>query len=98
MRAVPAPRPTPTMRVPDNADWPVLILAPVGRDAELAKNTLAAAGVASVLCDDLAQLAERIGEKTGAALIAKEALLEPALQQLVARVRAQPPWSDLPLL
>ncbi len=86
------------MKVSENADCPVLILAPTGRDAPLAAEALDQAGVASKICRDLAQLCAQIGEDAAALLIAEEALSAAELPQLRDRLRAQPAWSDLPLL
>ena len=86
------------MKVSENSSAPVLILTPTGRDATLAAEALADAGVASEICRDLAQLSARIGEDAAAVLLAEEALSAAELPQLLERLRAQPAWSDLPLL
>jgi PAS domain S-box-containing protein len=86
------------MKVSENADCPVLILAPTGRDASLAAEALAQAGVANEICGDLPQLCARIGEDAAAVLLAEEALSAAELPQFLERLRAQPAWSDLPLL
>src|SRR5688500_5769558 len=86
------------MKVSENSPAPVLILTPTGRDAALAAEALADAGVASEICRDLAQLSARIGEDAAAVLLAEEALSAAELPQLLESLRAQPTWSDLPLL
>ncbi len=86
------------MKVSDNSDRPVLILAPTGRDATLAAEALAQDGVASEICRHLPQLTARIGEDATALLIAEEALSAAELPLLLVRLRAQPAWSDLPVL
>ena len=86
------------MNVSDNLEGPVLILTPTGRDSALAAEALAEAGIASETCRDLAQLSGRIGEDAAAVLLAEEALSAAELPQLLERLRAQPTWSDLPLL
>jgi len=86
------------MKVSDNLDGPVLILTPTGRDSTLAAEALAEAGIASEICRDLVQLSARIGEKAAAVLLAEEALSAAELPQFLERLRAQPAWSDLPLL
>ena len=70
------------MKVSENADCPVLILAPTGRDAALAADALAQAGVDTEICRDLAQLCARIDEDAAALLIAEEALSAAELPQL----------------
>ncbi|MGI9086315.1 MAG: PAS domain-containing hybrid sensor histidine kinase/response regulator [Chthoniobacterales bacterium] len=82
----------------ENAGSPVLILTPVGRDAFLAAEALAAAGFDSIICDRFDQLIDRLDENAGAVLMAKEALVESELERFRERLSAQPPWSDLPLL
>ncbi|HEX8490167.1 MAG TPA: PAS domain-containing protein, partial [Chthoniobacterales bacterium] len=77
---------------------PVLILTPTGRDATLAAEALAEAGIASEICRNLAELSERVGEDAAAVLLAEEALSAAGLPQFLERLRAQPAWSDLPLL
>ncbi len=86
------------MTAAENAGSPVLILAPVGRDATLAFEALRDAGFESEICQNLEQLIERLDENAGAVLLAKEALVEPHLTRFVERLAAQPPWSDLPVL
>ncbi|HEX8280652.1 MAG TPA: ATP-binding protein [Chthoniobacterales bacterium] len=82
----------------ENPGSPVLILAPVGRDAPLAASALARIGIESHICERLEDLTARLDERAGAVLLAKEALVEPELGRFIERVAAQPPWSDLPLL
>jgi len=86
------------MKGSENADCPVLILTPIGSDATVVSDALAQAGVASEICPDLNELSSRIGEDASAILLAEEALSAAELPQLLERLRAQPPWSDLPLL
>lgn len=86
------------MKVSENADCLVLILAPTGRDAALAAEALAEGGVTGEICGDLPQLCARVGEDAAAVLLAEEALSAAELPQLLERLRAQPAWSDLPLL
>jgi signal transduction histidine kinase/CheY-like chemotaxis protein len=83
------------------ADEPehVLVLAPVGRDASLAAQVLAEAGIQARLCRDVAELCQGIEQGAGAAVVAQEALQRPAdLQRLLELGARQPSWSDLPIL
>jgi signal transduction histidine kinase/ActR/RegA family two-component response regulator len=82
----------------DHRDHRVLVLAPTGRDAELAISMLAHAGLAAEACTTLAELAQKAHLGAGAALVAEEALGPPAVWMLVDVLGRQPPWSDLPLL
>ena len=76
----------------------VLILAPLGRDAELAAETLGEAGFASEITPTLDALVDRIAHPCGVVLVAEEALNTPGLNRLTAALASQPPWSDLPII
>ncbi len=82
----------------DHAYGPVLILAPIGRDAALAAGVLAAEGLLSKIFPDLGALTEAVGADTGAVILAEEGLRSPHRDQFLALLRAQPTWSDLPVL
>ena len=63
----------------------VLVLAPTRRDGELAREVLAAGGVAAVCCADLASLAEELRAGCGAALLTDTVLDDaPGLARLLA--------------
>lgn len=79
-------------------DERVLILAPYGRDAALASEALAKAGLHSAICADLAELCREIPPGVGAALLTEETLLTRGVGCLVELLDEQPPWSDLPLV
>lgn len=76
----------------------ILILAPTGRDAELARVALTSAGVIAEAVEDIETLCRGIEEGCGAALLTEEALDAHAMRSLRAELEKQPPWSDLPLL
>ena len=76
----------------------VLILAPTGRDAALAHEALAGAGLAAAACADMDALCRETAAGAGAALIASEALTPAALRLLQEALAQQPPWSDLPVI
>jgi signal transduction histidine kinase len=75
----------------------VLVLAPVGRDAALTCELLAAAGVDAEACADGNEVCDRIGEGAATVVIAEEALASTAAR-LHAALAAAPAWSDLPLI
>src|SRR5205085_2767604 len=77
----------------------VLVLAPVGRDAHLARTMLAENGIRCTICGDLRALLHEMPLGAGAILISEEALgsMED-LYLLGERLARQPPWSDLPVL
>jgi signal transduction histidine kinase/CheY-like chemotaxis protein len=76
----------------------ILVLAPSGRDNAATAAVLHKAGLSAVACDDLASFVRELSEGVGIALVAEEALLGGALDELVAWIELQPPWSDLPFL
>ncbi len=76
----------------------VLILAPTGRDAALAGEALAGAGLSAEVCADMEALRREMTAGAGAALIASEALTPAPLRLLQEALAQQPPWSDLPVI
>src|SRR5579875_437988 len=76
----------------------VLILAPAGRDGPVAQSVLQQAGIASAICTHLDRLCEQLKFGAAAALITEEAFLESDSRALLAWVRAQESWSDLPFV
>jgi len=76
----------------------VLILAPTGRDASLAREALGAAGLSAEVCADIETLCRAMTEEAAAAVIANEALTSTSLKRLSETLSQQPPWSDLPLI
>lgn len=90
---------------PDNAivpgektGRPVLVFLPNTREKVLVANALTRAGIRAEIFDELDRLAASVSDQTGALLLAEEGLAGEAAPQLMARLRAQPKWSDLPLL
>jgi PAS domain S-box-containing protein len=76
----------------------VLIVAPTGRDAFLAADVLGKAGVTARICPSLGALAAAIDNDVGAVLLAEEALGSADTSFFLNALRAQEPWSDLPIL
>ena len=81
----------------DGLERRLLILAPVGKDAELMESMLVREAVACMKCIDLDCVARELERGAAAILLTEEALAERdgRLPALIAR---QPPWSDLPVL
>ncbi|MBP2295781.1 response regulator [Azospirillum rugosum] len=76
---------------------PILVLAPDGRDAEVIRLVLDEVGLATRVCADLRMLCHGLaGDVT--AVILSESALASGMDELVACLEAQPPWSDLPIL
>jgi PAS domain S-box-containing protein len=82
----------------DEAAGAVLVLAPRGRDAELAAATLKKTGIAARVYKNLAELAQGLGESTNAVLIAEEGLVPSELLLLLDVLGQQPTWSDIPVI
>jgi PAS domain S-box-containing protein len=76
----------------------VLILAPIGRDAVLTETLLQRAGIASCICNSLAQLQTFLTEGAGSAVIAEEALIGQDVCALARWIAGQPSWSDFPFI
>ncbi|HLX10692.1 MAG TPA: ATP-binding protein [Thermoanaerobaculia bacterium] len=82
----------------DGREERVLVLAPTGRDAPLACQVLADAGLACTTCADGEELWRKIKSGAGAAILAEEALSGWMVNGLLALLADQDPWSDLPLI
>ena len=75
-----------------------LILAPYGRDAEIASALLAEARRRAHICVDIGDLCRELETGAAFALIAVEALAESDVSGLSTWIAAQPPWSDMPIV
>ena len=76
----------------------VLGVAPVGRDAALAGEVLSPSGLQVKVAADLPEVARRLDQGAGALLFTEEALLPSHTPVLLEAVRAQPAWSDIPII
>ena len=80
----------------------VLILAPVGRDADVAVSVLRNVGIVAQPCQNVSELYERLraeGNSVGALLLTEELLASPMeYSSLTEWLGQQEPWSDLPNL
>jgi signal transduction histidine kinase/ActR/RegA family two-component response regulator len=75
-----------------------LILAPLGRDADVAAQMLKEARIRSVICHSLADLVEGLTHGAGFAVVTEEALRTADLHPLADWIGAQPEWSDFPFI
>jgi signal transduction histidine kinase/ActR/RegA family two-component response regulator len=75
----------------------VLILAPRGRDAVVAKEILRDAKLHSDICLDIEELLQELSRGAEVAVITEEAL-RGDIRRLAAWVSSQPPWSDFPFV
>src|SRR5262245_59079955 len=75
-----------------------LILAPRGRDAEIASKLLQEAGWPTLICADIERLCSEFDKGAGFGVVVEEALATDDLDALANRVNAQPTWSDFPIV
>jgi signal transduction histidine kinase len=76
----------------------VIILAPVGQDAEAMAALLDAQGFETQICNGSAEYSREITHSAGALLLTEEALEPAQASLLLDTLKAQPPWSELPLI
>jgi signal transduction histidine kinase/CheY-like chemotaxis protein len=77
---------------------PVLIFAPVGRDAALTRELLARASIVAEVCPSVASVRERIKSGAAALILTEEAFEHTDFEWIVEALRSQPPWSDIAVL
>ncbi|MGF6114581.1 ATP-binding protein [Pseudomonas frederiksbergensis] len=75
-----------------------IILAPLGRDSQIALMMLNEAGYDGVISRDLPGLCSELEHGAGLLLISSEALLGGDLDPLLGFIEQQPAWSDLPIV
>jgi hypothetical protein len=80
----------------------ILVLAPVGRDADMAVSVLRTAGIAAQPFRSLSELCEHLqtkGDSVGALMLTEEALASSnEYSSLVEWIEHQEPWSQLPVV
>jgi len=81
-----------------NKDERVIIIAPVGQDAVAIAGLLDAQGFETQICNGSDEYSRQITDRAGALLLTEEALESPQGSLLLDAVKAQPPWSELPLI
>ena len=86
------------MEIARPSEEQILILAPVGRDADLAREILAQAGIAASVCAGVEDLSAECEHHAGSLLITQEALVPETVAFLREVLAAQPAWSDLPVV
>ena len=82
----------------NNSKDRVLIIAPVGRDAQGMAELLVGHGFEAQICGSLAECAAHIQSGAGALMLTEEALELASLSHLFEALAAQPSWSELPLI
>ncbi len=81
-----------------NKDERVIIIAPVGQDAEAMAALLNAEGLETQICNESDEYPRQITDRAGALLLTEEALESPQGSLLLDVLKTQPPWSELPLI
>jgi signal transduction histidine kinase len=76
----------------------VIIIAPVGQDAAAMAALLDAQGFETQICNGSDEYSRRITDEAGVLLLTEEALESPQGSLLLDALKAQPPWSELPLI
>ena len=76
----------------------VLILAPQGRDAPVAKAMLAEAKLCGDIVESIPELVEQLQRGAGLGVVTQEALIRADLRPLSDWLDAQPEWSDFPFV
>jgi PAS domain S-box-containing protein len=76
----------------------VLILAPIGRDGDIAAGILRESGLQAEAHANIPGLCAQIGKGAGVAVIADEALKTADLRPLTSFLAEQPAWSDFPIV
>lgn len=84
--------------MPSHHEDRVLVLAPLGKDASLARDVLCRAGIVAEICAGSEDLSEALDAGAGCLVATQEALSPGLVARLLDVLHSQPPWSDLPLV
>jgi signal transduction histidine kinase len=76
----------------------VLLRMVTAKDADMSIRLLERSGIAAESCADAADLANEMAVGAGAVLIAEEILADQGFGRVMRALRAQPPWSDIPVI
>ncbi len=79
-------------------DKRVIIIAPVGQDAVAMAGALKSEGFETQICQRLNECSRQMAETAGALLLTEEALESVQASHFLDVLRAQSPWSELPLI
>jgi len=75
-----------------------VILAPQGRDAQVAAKLLREGGLTAEVCDNLRTFTEEIAQGAGVAVLTDDAIRNADIKILAAWISSQPSWSDFPFV
>jgi signal transduction histidine kinase len=76
----------------------VIIIAPVGQDAAAMATLLDSQGFETQICNGSTEYSRQMMDSAGALLLTEEALESAQGSLLLHLLKAQPPWSELPLI
>ncbi len=76
----------------------VLILAPLGRDAQIAATILTEAAIDVHICRDIASFCDELAKGAAMGVVVEEAFRNADLAALSDWIDHQPPWSDFPFV
>jgi signal transduction histidine kinase/ActR/RegA family two-component response regulator len=83
---------------PEQLEMRVLVLAPTARDAATSRDLFEAAGIRCFICNGIEDVCREAGRGAGAAVVTVEAVLGDKDGRVAGLLKAQPPWSDFPLV
>ncbi|MGV8921626.1 MAG: response regulator [Pseudomonas sp.] len=86
------------MSIPGPLSERAVILAPGGRDSQIAVMLLKEAGFPALVARDLSHLCDELTSGAGLAIIADEALHGTDISPLLEVMARQPAWSDIPIV
>jgi signal transduction histidine kinase/CheY-like chemotaxis protein len=75
-----------------------LILAPRGRDSEVARSLFRQAGIDSIVCRDVPDVASKLEDDVAFVFLTEEAVANVDLRPLGSWIGRQAAWSDLPFI
>jgi signal transduction histidine kinase/ActR/RegA family two-component response regulator len=76
----------------------LLVVAPIGRDADIICEQLAAVKLRCRKCRDVRDLCIQLPEGAGGVILTEEALTPAAMADLARQLAEQPRWSEIPLI
>lgn len=76
----------------------MLVVAPIGRDAEVTCELMETAGISCKPCGSLAELARELNAGAGVILLTTEAFGTEGASELTDALAAQEPWSHVPIV
>jgi PAS domain S-box-containing protein len=79
-------------------DYRVLMLAPTRRDGEVTRELLQRAKISCASSQGALSMAAEIETAAGAILLTDAAFSDPHIDQLLAALSRQPPWSEVPII